>query len=566
MSNYFDIAFFETKPTIDEMMRLDAECEQLTYDIKRQAVLYANFAQNLCGPLTDIVRKAMITNQGLIRESLINEKIKLFKTRYQLGGGLICNRVYGSGLTNFEESLACLGKAPWTDPTFSEFFLGCHNINKDEYAELRIVLGTLIRYYFKIGSITNKIEQGQNKIVPVKSFKSCIFDILTCDLVGISEYIANIIKEENARTECIKIRNNSEGYYKELVGISPEWLEVLENIGEAAEYISDQSGNGNAVKKSILIKGPTGVGKENIVNAIAKLIGRKKVLSVNCSFFGSLTVSELFGYMKDSHSNAFHDTKGLCHAAEGKILFLDEIHTTLPVHQPKLLKLIEAHKFLRLGATEEESFKGIIIAAINQDVRGLVKEGKLLVDLYHRLNRCHINVPKLSTRLSDVEELIIHFIHSQHKDLKISVETIEEICNFFMSQAEDQDDPLAGNVRELQNMVAELVLKRKRLNKKLNIDGKDIQSDLLPSEYRKLPFNYSRSYYRIPEPPRGGDHVNYLNKRDAVRLKSLPGTNKGIIARLLGVTERTVRNRLADSKNASTASKHQAKKIIIKLL
>lgn len=548
MSGYFDITYYEDKPTIDELAQLDTECEQLVNDLGKEAAAYYSqtASLNLSGPpFSDLERIAIETKKGLLKDYLVEGQLSLIKKVYLVGEGLIRNGAYGIGIDHFERYLEIFNQPLCNDPALGKIYNNDHKINEIEYVELRTVISTLIRYYMRIGSITCDV-QCPYKLVPGKNFNSNIFNIVSNGLNGMNELVSNITRDENARSECIAYKNDPNKHFNNLVGISPEWLEVLENIIEAAEYLNDAAGNKNAIKKSVLIKGPTGIGKENIVNAIAGLVGNKKVLPINCSFFGDLIVTELFGYVKGSHDKALKDTKGLCHAVEGKVLFLDEIHTTMPVHQPKLLRLIEAHKFIRFGGTEEENFKGIIVAAINQDVRGLVKDGKLLVDLYHRLNRYHVNVPRLSTRPSDIEELIIHYIDNHHKEFHISQETIDEICNFFMHQTNEQsDDPLAGNVRELQNIIEELVLKIKRLNKKNSTVKKNIDSTMLNSEYKKSPHIYRRGYYSIPEPPRAGNYVNYLKNLDAVTLTTNSDKkNIDIIAKLLNITKRSVENRI----------------------
>jgi transcriptional regulator with PAS, ATPase and Fis domain len=161
---------------------------------------------------------------------------------------------------------------------------------------------------------------------------------------------------------------------------------------------------------------------------------------VNCAALpDDLLESELFGHERGAFSGAVKDKPGLFEAADGGVLFLDEIgDLPLPL-QPKLLRALESGEIRRVGSTNTRIVKTRVIAATNKDLEALVREGKFREDLFWRLNVLSIHVPALRERPADIALLVEHFAGG----LTVSPEAMARLTAH----------PWPGNVRELRNVL-----------------------------------------------------------------------------------------------------------------
>ena len=147
---------------------------------------------------------------------------------------------------------------------------------------------------------------------------------------------------------------------------------------------------------TVLIQGETGTGKEIFARAIHRLSGRKDrpLITVNCaSLPPTLIESELFGREKGAYTGALTRMAGRFEAADGATIFLDEIGELPPEIQSKLLRILEAGQFERLGSTKTLHVDVRIIAATNRDLAKEVEKGRFRSDLFYRLNVFPITIP-----------------------------------------------------------------------------------------------------------------------------------------------------------------------------
>jgi PAS domain S-box-containing protein len=202
---------------------------------------------------------------------------------------------------------------------------------------------------------------------------------------------------------------------------------------------------------TILIQGPSGSGKELFARAIHNLSRRAEgpYLAVNCGALpDSLLESELFGYLQGAFTDAKKDKPGRFARAEGGTLFLDEIGNISPSLQVKLLRVLEQKEYEPLGATAPVRADVRIVAAANQDLSGLVAQGRFREDLFYRLNVIRIDLPPLAGRKEDIPLLVEHFIRRFNLRMGKKVEGVsDEVTDVMMSY----DFP--GNIRELENMI-----------------------------------------------------------------------------------------------------------------
>ncbi len=206
----------------------------------------------------------------------------------------------------------------------------------------------------------------------------------------------------------------------------------------------------------VLIVGETGTGKELIARAIHDLSPRSTgpYIRVNCgALTESLLESELFGHVKGSFTGAVDNRTGRFEAAHAGSIFLDEINSTSPKLQVKLLRVLQEGEFERVGDNNTKKVDTRIIAATNRDLLEEIEVGRFREDLYYRLNVVPIYLPPLRERREDIEPLVLYFLNRYAEQNRREMRRVHADA---MRLLRDHDWP--GNVRELQNYVERAVI------------------------------------------------------------------------------------------------------------
>ncbi len=313
-----------------------------------------------------------------------------------------------------------------------------------------------------------------------------------------------------------------------IVGDSRGILEICKTVGRVANR-----------KITVLIHGESGTGKELIARAIHYNSERKArpFITVNCgALTDTLLESELFGHVKGSFTGAIVDKKGLFEAANGGTFFLDEISETSKPFQIKLLRVLQEEKVKRVGDTKDIQADVRIIAATNQDLAKVIKEGRFREDLFYRLNVISIHVPPLRERREDITKLAEYFLKKYHRrdgdPVKFTQEAMDTIVRY--------DWP--GNVRELENVVERAVAME---------SGEAVTAESLPPavvqgrpdiEHQAAPLALPAEGINL-EKVLADMERSYLDKA----LESARG-NRQEAARILGLSMRSFRYRLAKLK------------------
>jgi DNA-binding NtrC family response regulator len=220
---------------------------------------------------------------------------------------------------------------------------------------------------------------------------------------------------------------------------------------------------------SVLLLGETGTGKELIAKAIHRLSprGSGPFVRVNCGALAeNLLESELFGHVRGAFTGAVDNRTGRFEAAHTGTVFLDEINSTTPKLQVKLLRVLQEHEFERVGDTQTIRVDTRVIAASNRDLLEEIEAGRFREDLYYRLNVVTIYLPPLRDRRDDIPALVGHFLSVYNQQNNRHVPHIERAA---LEALQAYDWP--GNVRELQNYIERAVVLA---------PGDEITCDLLP--------------------------------------------------------------------------------------
>ena len=226
---------------------------------------------------------------------------------------------------------------------------------------------------------------------------------------------------------------------KEIIGEAPAMQEVFRAIGRLS--------NSNI---TVLINGESGTGKELVAQALHKHSPRRnnKFIALNMAAIpNDLIESELFGHEKGAFTGAGERRAGRFEQSDGGTLFLDEIGDMPPEAQTRLLRVLAAGEFYRVGGHTAVKVDVRIITATHQDLESLVGENRFREDLFHRLNVIRVHLPRLSDRREDIPQLMQHFFHRAAKELDMEPKLLSQEAEDFLFNL-----PWPGNVRQLENI------------------------------------------------------------------------------------------------------------------
>ena len=228
--------------------------------------------------------------------------------------------------------------------------------------------------------------------------------------------------------------------------VDPKTLRLLEQARRVAR-----------TDATVMIQGASGTGKEVLAHLIHSYSKRadKSLIEVNCSAIpDSLFESEMFGYEAGAFTGGSRAGKaGKFEIANGATLFLDEVGELPLDMQAKLLRVIQEHRFYRVGGVKPIEVDVRLIAATNRDIAQLVREGSFREDLFYRLNVVSFEIPSLSARKDDIPGLVERILVKLGRLYDKDIDEVEpEVMDLFRRY----DWP--GNVRQLQNMLESIVI------------------------------------------------------------------------------------------------------------
>ena len=360
----------------------------------------------------------------------------------------------------------------------------------------------------------------------------------------------------NKAREWVRL-NAQNQYLKEELGWTMPRGKLLLGGSEAMKTILSQIERVAASDSTALVSGESGTGKELVAQAIHGLSPRRQnpYVRMNCAAVPeTLADSELFGHEKGAFTGAVGRRLGRFELAGNGTLLLDEISEMPLSLQAKLLRVIQEREFERVGGTRTLRADCRIVATTNRDLETYAREGGFRQDLYYRLNVVPIRVPPLRERAEDVPLLARAFLERQLQKMNDAPDRL--------AFAEDTLELLAayrwpGNVRELEHLVERLCVMEK---------GPALTPDTLPAEIRGSVASVPRAapaaapVAAAPQtaaaapaaPPPATFNVADIERDTIFRALRHTGGHRNQAADLLGISIRTLRNKLSQYRDEGT--------------
>lgn len=313
--------------------------------------------------------------------------------------------------------------------------------------------------------------------------------------------------------------------------------EAGKELFSVAEKVAD-------TESTLLLTGESGVGKSLLARAIHHLSRRRTgpFVSVSApSLPRELLEAELFGHERGAFTGAHQRRLGRVELADGGTLFIDEVGE-LPVDlQPKLLTFLQDRRFQRLGGREEITANVRVIAATNANLEEQVQNGEFREDLFFRLNVIPIPIPPLRERKADVLPLVR--------------QTLERIARVrgqpIATLAEDTRDvllnhPWPGNIRELENVMERAsALCSGGVIHPVDLRLRGVAKRPVPEEPgAPVPSNFRSASPLIPSTPEEIIPMDQLERTFIEQAILACGGNKAVAARRLGISEKTIYNKI----------------------
>jgi DNA-binding NtrC family response regulator len=327
--------------------------------------------------------------------------------------------------------------------------------------------------------------------------------------------VQNVIEFRALKQEVVRLRRDLHARlgFEGLLGESPGMRGVFDLIDKVAPTPS-----------TVLITGESGTGKELVARAVhaRSSLADREFLAVNMAAIPAEVVeAQLFGHEKGAFTGADRRREGILRTVRSGTVFLDEIGDLPMPTQVKLLRAIESHEVLPVGADRPEKVDFRLIAATHQDLEKAMKEGRFRQDLFYRLNVFRVRLPPLRDRRDDIPKLVEHFMVRHARAIGKATRTMSnEAMKLLLAY------PWPGNVRELSNVVERAMILAA---------GASILPEDLPSEFHgtsTAPTELKKAVERFEQ-----QHVAWVLR--------VVGGNRERAAEALGIDPATLYRKLA---------------------
>ncbi len=329
------------------------------------------------------------------------------------------------------------------------------------------------------------------------------------------------LQSENAE---LKARLNDRFRFGSLIGSS----HVMKRLFNTLELVSPMN-------STVLIQGETGTGKELVARTIHHNSPRRDqpFVAFNAAAIPEgLAEAELFGHVKGAFTGAVNARIGRFELADKGTLFIDEVSSMSMALQAKLLRALQEREVERVGTSKPLKVNARVVAATNDDLLSLVREGRFREDLYYRLNVVRVVLPALRDRREDIPVLAQHFVQQSCESNGLPLKTLSQgALRQLMNYA------WPGNIRHLQNAIEHAVT--------MSGASSEILPDALPDE---LMAPAGLTAVTLPATPDEG--INFTSTMSQVerelilRYLAKANGNKRQAARLLNLSRTTLIDKL----------------------
>jgi DNA-binding NtrC family response regulator len=338
-------------------------------------------------------------------------------------------------------------------------------------------------------------------------------------------------RETTIELEVARRRLRESGVLGSMVGSSQKMREIFALIEQIAPS-----------NVPVLITGESGTGKELVARTLHNLSPRKTrpFVAVNCAAIPeTLIESEIFGHEKGAFTGAAERRAGCFELASGGTLLLDEVGEMPIGTQAKLLRVLEERKLRRLGARTEQDVDVRVLAATNRDPGNAVELGHLRADLFYRLNVFNIHMPPLREHIEDLPAMVEAMLTEMNEK---HGRRVPGVAQSMLDRLMSYDWP--GNARELRNTVERAVI--------LCPDGAPLDAGHLPPGFGKAkPVMTAQTADSGVISVQVGATVDEAERMLILRTLEATGQNKTRAAEILGVSLKTLHNKLKEYNRAS---------------
>jgi DNA-binding NtrC family response regulator len=351
----------------------------------------------------------------------------------------------------------------------------------------------------------------------VEALRYGAFDYLLKPVVfeDLLQKVQNLVAFRALKQEVARLRRDLHARlgFEGLLGKSPSMGAVFALIEKVAPTHS-----------TVLVTGESGTGKELVARAVhaRSALSDREFLAVNMAAIpAEMVEAQLFGHEKGAFTGADRRREGILRSVRAGTVFLDEIGDLPLPTQVKLLRAIESHEVLPVGADRPEKVEFRLIAATHRDLELAVKEGRFRQDLFYRLNVFRVRLPPLRERREDVPELTRHYLSRHARAIgKPPLNVSNDAMKLLLAY------PWPGNVRELSNVVERAVILA---------NGPSIGPEDLPPEFHGA--DGAPTELRLA--------VDQFEQQHIAWVLRLAGGNREQAARMLAVDPATLYRRLS---------------------
>ncbi len=384
-----------------------------------------------------MVREGSASNAAQYSIAIISDEESTFPEIYRFLASS-----FTTSLATNEEQIQALLADPHVDGVVLD--LDCIGDGANDGVEVLQALRQ-VREDIVLVAVTHSADRG----IPLKASQAGAdeFFLAPLNFQELQVVLSRAIEKRSLQLEGRRLLEQVENKsaFCEMIGRSAP----MQKVYQAIQAVADSNA-------SVLVRGESGTGKELVAQAIVKSGDRKEkpFVCLNCSAIPeSLMESELFGYEKGAFTGADAAKAGLIEMAHTGTLFLDEITTLDHNLQTKLLRVLQERATQRLGGRSVKKIDFRLIAATNDDLEDMVRNGRFREDLYYRINVVPIFIPALREREGDLPLLLDHFLRVYCAANK---KPLKQLQPDVIGILEDYSWP--GNVRELENIVQRLVV------------------------------------------------------------------------------------------------------------